>query len=71
MHERTKQLLDIMERYKLSVRDVAEITERTEQTVRVWRSKYGARIIPAQTLKLVETEMQLRTGELPLRGGKA
>ena len=54
MNERTKRLREIMHARKWTSADVAAILERTPQTVRVWRSRYDQRTIPADALKVLE-----------------
>lgn len=61
MNKRTAQLRQLMAQNNLSCRDVAEITGRTENTVRIWRCKHGARVIPEHTLRLLEAELKLAT----------
>lgn len=61
MTDRSLRLLEIMRTYGLRCVDVAQILDRQPQTIRVWRSKYTDRVIPADALKLLE----LKTKSLP------
>lgn len=54
MHDNTEKLRKIMRRHKLTSSDVASITNRSVNTVHVWRCKHPARVIPAELLMLVE-----------------
>lgn len=57
MHERTKRLREIMEAHRLKSSDVARIMGCSEQTVRIWRCRHEGRVIPAQSLRLLELEI--------------
>lgn len=57
MHERTKKLRQIMAAHCLKACDVARIMDCSEQTVRIWRCRSEQRIIPAQSLRLLELEV--------------
>lgn len=57
MHERTKRLRQLMDAHRLKSTDVARIMGCSEQTVRIWRCKNADRIIPAQSLRLLELEV--------------
>lgn len=57
MHERTKRLRSLMEAHRLKVRDVARIIGVSETTVRIWRCRHGARVVPQNTLRLLELEL--------------
>lgn len=56
MHERTKQLHNIMAEHDLSCRDVGRLLGRTEQTVLIWRCKSG-KVIPTHQLELLELKL--------------
>lgn len=43
-----------MTQHRLKARDIAAMLECSEATVRVWRCKSDGRVIPANTLRLVE-----------------
>lgn len=60
MNERTARLRALMAAHKLKAADVAAMLDRTPQTVRVWRSAYDARTIPAHALKLLEITLGQR-----------
>lgn len=64
MNERTEQLRDIMSAHRLSAAEVGEILNRNPQTVRVWRSKYDARIIPADALNVLKFTLLERGAKL-------
>lgn len=44
----------LMEQRKKSVADIAKLLDRSESTVRMWRSKGGKRPIPDAQLKLLK-----------------
>jgi transposase len=56
---RTVRLFEIMESNSLTLRDVAKIVDRSEQTVRIWRCE--AKIIPAHTLHFLEAHVSNKT----------
>lgn len=60
MHENTKQLRDLMQRGGLKIKDVANITNRKRSTIRVWRCRTAARVIPDELLRLIELEVSQR-----------
>jgi D-alanyl-D-alanine carboxypeptidase len=60
MNARTKRLRELMAAHKLDAAAVGVILGRTAQTVRVWRSKYDARTIPADALKVLELTLAQR-----------
>lgn len=60
MNERTAKLRALMAKHKLQAADVAEILDRTPQTVRVWRCDYEARTIPADALRVLEMTLAQR-----------
>jgi transcriptional regulator with XRE-family HTH domain len=57
---RTARLFEIMEKNKLSLRDVGKLVGRSEQTVRIWRCE--AKIIPLHTLAFLETQVDSAAG---------
>lgn len=59
MHERTRRLRQLMAQHRLKAREVATLLECSEATVRIWRCKNAERIIPAQTLRLLELELKV------------
>ena len=61
MHDRTKELIEIMGDYSLSAPDVARILGRTPATVRIWRCRNSTRIIPAHALELLRAHLELET----------
>ncbi len=60
MHHNTEQLLKLIDDNKLSTKDVAEMLGRTNQTVRIWRSKTGHRVIPDHQLELLRLKLASR-----------
>jgi transcriptional regulator with XRE-family HTH domain len=58
VHERTVALRQLMARHGLSARDVARLLGCSETTVRIWRCKHEGRVIPANTLRLLELEVE-------------
>lgn len=50
----TQRLLDLMSENRLSIADVARLTGRSVQTVKIWRCS-NAQTIPSHTLDLLET----------------
>lgn len=55
MNTRTQQLRQLMRQHNLSVKQVAEMLNRTEQTVRIWLCKTeNSKTIPQQLLELLE-----------------
>lgn len=60
MDARTKRLRELMDAHKLDAAAVGAILNRTAQTVRVWRSRYDARTIPAHSLQLLELTLAQR-----------
>ena len=58
--KRTKRLLHLMKKHRLSAGDVGEMLGRTAQTVRVWRCAWGERAIPEHTLLALETKIAQR-----------
>lgn len=60
MNQRTARLRALMTTHKLKAADVGDILDRTAQTVRVWRSEYEARTIPADALKVLEMTLAQR-----------
>ncbi len=61
VHDRTKRLVAIMEQHQLTVGDVAGVLNVAEATVRIWRCKHPARVIPDRALQLLEVMAQART----------
>jgi len=57
MHERTKQLDQLMKDHDLTARRVGELLGRTPHTVRVWRSRTTKRPIPAHALELLRAKL--------------
>lgn len=54
MHERTLALQTLMATYNLNCEKVAALIGRKANTVRIWRCKTQHRIIPQQTLELLQ-----------------
>jgi DNA-binding Xre family transcriptional regulator len=57
LHERTLRLRELMKKHRLSASDVADMVGRSEATVFVWRSAGDHRVIPANTLELLELKL--------------
>lgn len=57
MDNRTKKLRAIMKKHKLKARDVADMLGREPSTVRVWRCQHTKRVIPQDTLELLELKL--------------
>lgn len=60
MHTNTEQLLEIITSNNLSTKDIAALLGRTNQTVRIWRSKTGHRVIPDHQLELLKLKLAKR-----------
>jgi len=60
MDKRTKRLRDLMAKHNMTAADVAELLDRSPQTVRVWRCKYDARTIPCDALRVLELTLATR-----------
>lgn len=54
MHTNTKKLRALMKRHNLNSADVAKVLGREVNTVRIWRMKETPRVIPNDTLKLLD-----------------
>lgn len=54
MHKNTKTLRTLMKRHKLTAATVAHALGREVNTVRIWRMKETPRVIPNDTLKLLD-----------------
>jgi hypothetical protein len=62
MVDRTAVLDALMREHGLTARKVGELVRRKPHTVRCWRSKWVGRVIPEQTLELLQFKLQ-RAGE--------
>lgn len=60
MHQNTTQLLEIIASNNLTTKDIAELLGRTNQTVRIWRSKNEGRVIPDHQLELLKLKLAQR-----------
>jgi DNA-binding transcriptional regulator YiaG len=60
LHTNTEQLLEIITSNNLSTKDIAALLGRTNQTVRIWRSKTGHRVIPDHQLELLKLKLAKR-----------
>lgn len=63
MGDRTQRLRALMTHHKLTARQVGEVLNRTPHTVRSWRCKWDARIIPEHALALLEIHYPMPAGE--------
>lgn len=61
MHERTLALQTLMAANNLTCEKVAAIIGRKANTVRIWRCKTQHRIIPQQTLELLQHKVAHQT----------
>lgn len=59
MHERTRLLRDLMRTHKLTCPDVAEKLDRSPNTVRMWSSESGGKIIPDGMVRLLDALLRL------------
>lgn len=59
MNERTERLRALMKAHKLDAADVAQILQRTPQTVRVWCCA-NDQTIPADALRVLELTLATR-----------
>jgi DNA-binding transcriptional regulator YiaG len=57
MHTNTERLHTLMQRNKLKAADVATILGREVNTVRVWRVRDTKRVIPDDTLTVLEVKL--------------
>lgn len=57
MNAKTKRLKAIMKDHDLSVEQVATMTERSATTVKIWKCKHPARVIPDHLLQLLELKV--------------
>jgi len=65
--DRTKRLRQLMLDRGLTISAVASLTGRSEATVRIWRCKTeGTRVIPANTLALIDLATEQKQGKLDL-----
>lgn len=60
--QRRLHLLRLMNRYRVTCGELAELMDRKPHTVRCWRS--GVHPVPDHTLALIELALMLRAGEL-------
>lgn len=54
MDEKTQTLREIMQKHKLSNKDVGALLGRSAQTVRIWSCANGGRVIPNTALELLQ-----------------
>lgn len=52
--DKRERLHYLMTHYKKTVADIADLLDRSESTIRMWRSKGGKRPIPDTQLRLLE-----------------
>lgn len=57
MTNRTEQLHQLMAERGLTPKQVGELLNRSEQTVRIWRCKDDKRQIPEHALELLKTKV--------------
>lgn len=58
--ERRSELRQLMTDYSASIKDVAQILDRSEQTVKNWRSSSSDSIPPKNELRLLKFELEAR-----------
>lgn len=57
VRERTRALRDLMRAHRLKAADVGRILNKSPTTVRIWASRYDARSIPENELRLLRFEL--------------
>ncbi len=57
MSNRTEQLHQLMAEHGLTPKQVGELLNRSEQTVRIWRCKDDKRQIPEHALELLQAKV--------------
>lgn len=67
MPEPKQQLIDLMREYKVSIKEVANILERSIPTVKNWRAANEANQPPKNELRLLKFELEARKA----KGAKA
>lgn len=58
--QRKAELREIMAEYKVTCREVSNILENKETTVRMWRSKIPTHFPPRNELRLLKFELEAR-----------
>lgn len=61
--ERRGELKQLMSDYSASIQDVAHILNRSEQTVKNWRSKSSDSVPPKNELRLLKFELEARKSQ--------
>lgn len=57
MNTKTKRLKALMKAHDLTVEQVAAMTDRSATTVKIWKCKHPARVIPDHLLQLLELKV--------------
>lgn len=57
MASRTEQLIELMREHQLTIEKVAELLNRSTQTVRIWRCQTDKRSIPEHSLELLRVKV--------------
>lgn len=57
MNTKTKRLKALMKAHDLTVEQVATMTDRSATTVKIWKCKHPARVIPDHILQLLELKV--------------
>ena len=57
VNNNTERLRGLMQKHRLSIKDVARIMGRKHQTVRVWHMPNSPRPIPDETLELLAVRL--------------
>jgi predicted DNA-binding protein (MmcQ/YjbR family) len=60
MHENTTKLIQLMSEYKVTSKEVAELLQRSYQTVLKYRCKHNGNTIPTSLLELLELKLKAR-----------
>ena len=61
--ELKQQLIDLMSKYNVSIREVAEILEKGIPTVKNWRAANEANQPPKNELRLLKFELEARKAQ--------
>lgn len=60
MNSRTEDLIKLMDEHGVSAREVSELLNRAVHTVRVWRMRDDARVIPEHSLEVLRIKLAAR-----------
>ncbi|MCQ4311714.1 hypothetical protein NAV33_07370 [Pseudomonas stutzeri] len=62
LNPKTQRLINLMAQHNVGIPDVSALVNRSEKTVRMWRSK-NEPSIPDELLELLELKLSQRAGE--------